>query len=163
MSNRTNGEVLKTIHALEWLGNQSASKGAKPSLFNAFGLRVQLHLEAYRPIGDAISKTAKKVFAKFEEEAGDNITYLQNGNTSFGPQLDRRYNREADELMDAICEEEPKRKPFKLSDFEAVGIFVPQSILSELGPLFWKPDGYDPDKMVFDHDAIEEEEPAGSI
>jgi len=144
---RTNADIQKTVRALEWLGNQPAGKNAKAPVYNAFQLRVQLHIEAYRPMSTAIAKTEKSLFVRFEKEAGDELKYLENGNVSFGIRADRDYKQQAEELMEAAAEEEPKRKAFVVTDFESVGIFVPQSIMDDLGSLFTKPADYDPDAI----------------
>lgn len=142
---RTNADILRTIHALEWLGNQSPGKNTKASSYNAFQLRVQLHLEAYRPLGTAIGHIQKSLFQQFENAAGTETRYLENGNISFGLTADREYIRQSDMLLEARADEEPLRKPFQMGDFEASDIFVPQVILGELGPLFQRPDKFDPD------------------
>jgi len=127
------------------MGNQPAGKNSNATAYNLFQLRVQLHVEAYRSLGSAISQAQKSLFQRFEKQAGSDLKYLENGNVSFGVAADREYLLQSDALMEAPAEEEPTRRPFQISDFEAVGIFVPQLILDELGPLFSKPANFDPD------------------
>ena len=71
--------------------------------------------------------------------------FVENGNISFGIAADREYIRQSDMLMEAMADEEPLRKPFQIGDFETADILVPQAILGELGPLFQRPDNFDPD------------------
>lgn len=150
---RTYEDILKLQHALSWLGNQKPGEKAKPSQYNALNLRIHLTTQAYRPLFDAIDASQKAIHNRYAELAGDDMKNLDNGNLTFGVKLDREYQKEIEELLDRPVEDEPKRRTFKLADFDIVGISVPQAIMSEMGPMLEGP-------AVEDPDAIEEEEEA---
>lgn len=147
---RTYDDVLKLRHALGWLGNQKAGERAKASSYNTLNLRLQLATEAYRPIFTAIDKLQREIFEKYELMAGDDVKNLENGNVTFGAKLDRQYTKEVEAALEMPVEDEPRRRPFKLSDFDMVGIAVPQIIMDELGPLLEKPVAADPDILTDD-------------
>lgn len=144
---RTYGEVLKLQHALTWLGNQPIGDKVKAQAYNALNVRLQLATEAYKPLVTAIQATQKEIFARYETLSGEEIKNLDNGNVSFGAKLDRQYARETDALLDTIAEDEPKRRAFKVIDFNAVGMAIPQVIMDEMGSLLEKPSNVDADAI----------------
>lgn len=152
---RTNADLASLRAALDWLGNQSKGEKAKHAMFNAFTVRLQFAVEAYRPFFTALATTQKGMVRRYEEEAGDDVRYLDNGNISFGPKLDRQYTLEHEELMETPLEDEPNRRPFTGADFDAVGLAVPQSVIDRLGPLFKKP-ASDPDAIGDEEEPTEE-------
>ncbi len=147
---RTHGELLKLQSALAWLGNQPVGEKVKAPAYNALNIRIQLATEAFRPLFTAVQNTQKEIFTRYETLAGDDLKNLDNGNVSFGIKLDRQYKREMDELLDSQVEDEPKRRPFKVADFSAVGIAIPQFIMDEMGELLEKPTNVDADAIEED-------------
>lgn len=157
MMTRTYNDILKLQHALSWLGNQRSGEKTKAQAYNALNLRIQLATEAYKPLFAAILSTQKEMFARYELDAGDEIKHLDNGNVSFGAKADREFTRESEALLETPVEDEPKRRAFKLADFDVVGIAVPQMIMDEMGPLLEKQCGLDLDLLNNEEIDVDEE------
>lgn len=153
---RNYGDILKLNHALGWLGNQPIGEKIKAQAYNALNLRLQLATESYKPLITAIQTTQKEIFARYEALCGDDVKNLDNGNISFGPKLDRQYTRELDELLEALTDDEPKRRPFKVADFNAVGIAIPQVIMDEMGILLEKSSNVDADAIEAEATDVDE-------
>lgn len=149
---RTYAEILRLQHALSWLGNQRPGEKAKTASYNALNLRLQLVIEAYKPLFTAIESAQRSIFLDYTARAGDELKNLDNGNVTFGVRLDQEYQRELEQLLEMPAEDEPRRKPFKLSDFDLVGIAVPQKVMDGLGSLLEKPSSIDPDAITDEED-----------
>ncbi|MDQ2987450.1 MAG: hypothetical protein M3R13_12170 [Armatimonadota bacterium] len=144
---RTNGDARATKAALDFIGNSlSKSEKLKPAAYNALMLRILMASEAYKPLVKAIDDTERQIVDRYLLLAGNEAKYNENGSIFFGGRLDREFMREQAALLDAPVEDEPRRRPFTLGDFDAVGIAVPQIIQSQLGVLLTRPD-VDPDVL----------------
>lgn len=144
---RTYGKVLKLHHALNWLGNQPIGDKIKAQVYNSLNVRLQLAIEAYKPLVEAIQRTQREIFTRYETLVGDDVKFLEGGNVSFGAKLDRQYTREAEAFLETVAEDEPRRKPFKVIDFNTVGIAIPQLIMDEMGSMLERPNNIDADDL----------------
>lgn len=158
MTARTNAQVLATKQALEWLGNQAKGEKAKASLYNALMLRLNNAVLAFTPMTDALVATQRQMLDRYKKEAGEDFKVKDDGSFTFGAELDAQYQAEYKELVNAPAEDEPRRRAFRLADFDAVGISVPQAIMAQLGPLLELPDEDEDAKTDKDGEAAEDGE-----